>query len=146
MTGGTLTGTGPVSGTQSLSYDAQDNDTGVRFVQLRVDGQQVAQNDYIAKCPYTTFMACPASESDTISWNTTSVADGQHNLEVIVQNATQNTSIIPHRHDHHPQRTNEQHTTNDTHVKPTRRRRRDALHPAREMVRAHRDGDHHLRL
>jgi hypothetical protein len=94
VTGGALAGTGPLSGTQSLDYDAQDSDTGVRFVQLRVDGQQVAQNDYIAKCSYTTFMACPSSESDTIAWNTATVADGQHNLEVIVENAAQNTSII----------------------------------------------------
>jgi hypothetical protein len=81
-----------------LNYDAQDNDTGVRYVQLRVDGQQVAQNDYLAKCSYTVFQPCPASESDTISWNTATVADGQHNLEAAqprsVENAAQNTAII----------------------------------------------------
>lgn len=94
VTGGALVGSGPFSGTQSLNYDVQDNDTGVRYVQLRVDGQQVAQNDYLAKCSYTVFQPCPASESDTISWNTATVPDGQHNLEVVVGNAAQNTAIV----------------------------------------------------
>jgi len=94
VTGGALAGGGTLSGTESLSYNAEDADSGVRLVQLRVDGQLVAQNDYISNCPYTGFAACPPSESNTISWNTASAADGEHSLELTVEDAAHNTSVI----------------------------------------------------
>ncbi len=94
VTGGGLAGAGALSGTQSLAYSAEDTDSGVRLAQLLIDGQPAARNDYIAQCPYTNFQACPASESDTISWNTASVPDGEHSLEATVEDAAQNTSII----------------------------------------------------
>jgi hypothetical protein len=87
-------GSGTVSGTASLSYEATDASSGVRLVQLRVDGEPVAEKDYIASCSYTDFQACPPSVSDTIDWNTASVANGQHPVEVIVEDAAQNTSVI----------------------------------------------------
>jgi hypothetical protein len=93
-TGGILVGSGTVSGTASLSYEATDASSGVRLVQLRVDGEPVAEKDYIASCSYTDFQACPPSVSDTIDWNTASVANGQHPVEVIVEDAAQNTSVI----------------------------------------------------
>jgi hypothetical protein len=94
VTGGGLTSTGAISGTQSLAYEAEDIDTGVRLARLLIDGQQVTTNDYLADCPYTNFLACPASESDTINWNTATVTDGQHNIQAVVQNAAQNTSTF----------------------------------------------------
>ena len=94
VTGGALASTRTLSGIQSLAYNVQDTDSGVRLVQLLIDGHPAATNDYGTKCPYTDFQACPASESDSISWNTASVADGQHNVEATVQNAAQNTSIV----------------------------------------------------
>jgi hypothetical protein len=93
-TGGGLAGAGTLSGTQSLSYAAEDSDSGVRLVQLLIDGRVLATTDYLAHCPYTGFQACPGSESDTIGWNTASVVDGQHTVQVVVQNAAQNTSTI----------------------------------------------------
>ena len=94
VTGGALAGGGTLSGTESLSYNAEDADSGVRLVQLRVDGELAAQNDYISNCPYTGFAACPPSESNTISWNTASAADGEHSLELTVEDAAHNTSVI----------------------------------------------------
>jgi hypothetical protein len=94
VTGGALAVTGTLSGTQSLAYSAQDADSGVRLVGLLIDGQPAASNDYSSSCPYTDFQACPASESDTISWNTASVADGGHSLELSVEDAAQNTSVV----------------------------------------------------
>ncbi len=94
VTGGSLTGTGTLSGTASLSYDAQDGTSGVRLVRLRVDGAPLAQNDYTTSCPYSDFLACPPTESNTITWNTASVTDGKHNLELIVEDAAKNTSVI----------------------------------------------------
>ena len=94
VTGGTLASSGTVAGTASISYQATDASSGVRLVQLRVDGEPVAEKDYIASCSYTDFQACPPSVSDTIDWNTASVANGQHPVELIVEDAAQNTSVI----------------------------------------------------
>jgi hypothetical protein len=93
-TGGGLTSTSALTGTQSLAYEAQDPDTGVRAVRMLIDGQTLAGNDYIADCPYTNFLACPASQSDTINWNTATVTDGQHTIQAIIEDAAQNTSSI----------------------------------------------------
>jgi hypothetical protein len=94
VTGGALVSSGTVSGTASISYEATDASSGVRLVQLRVDGEPVAEKDYIASCSYTDFQACPPSVSDTISWNTATVAAGQHRVELVVEDAAQNTSVI----------------------------------------------------
>jgi hypothetical protein len=94
VTGGTLTSTSTLSGNQTLAYSATDSDSGVRLVKLLIDGQQVAENDYLAQCPYEDFLACPASISDTISWDTATVPDGQHALEAIGEDAAQNTSVF----------------------------------------------------
>jgi len=94
VTGGTLTSSGTVSGTASISYEATDASSGVRLVQLRVDGEPVAEKDYIASCSYTDFQACPPEVSDSVSWDTTAVANGQHRVELVVEDAAQNTSVI----------------------------------------------------
>jgi hypothetical protein len=93
-TGGGLVGTGTLSGVQSMSYNAQDASSGIRLVQLRVDGNVVAQKDYIASCPYSNFLACPPAVSDSIGWNTAGVVDGEHSLELLVESAAQNTSVV----------------------------------------------------
>jgi hypothetical protein len=94
VTGGSLSGAGPVSGTQSLAYNAADGGSGVRYVEVVVDGHSVAKNDYIAECPYQNFAACPANVSGTISWNTSTVTDGSHDLALRVVNAGGNSSIV----------------------------------------------------
>ena len=70
------------------------HELGVRLVQLRVDGEPVAVKDYLASCSYTNFQACPPSVSDTVSWNTATVANGEHRVELVVEDAAQNTSVI----------------------------------------------------
>jgi hypothetical protein len=94
VTGGALASSATVSGTASISYQASDASSGVRLVQLRVNGEPVAAKDYAASCSYTDFQACPPSVSDTIDWNTATVANGQHPVELIVEDAAQNTSVI----------------------------------------------------
>ena len=93
-TGGGLAGSGPASGTESLAYNASDGGSGVRYVELLLDGKSVAKNDYIAECPYQNFAACPPNVSGTISWSTGSVADGPHELALRVVNAGGNSSIV----------------------------------------------------
>lgn len=94
VTGGGLTGTSALSGNQSIAYRAEDGDSGVRSVALVLDGQLAAQNDYGAQCPYTNFMACPPVQSGSIDWNTASVRDGQHSVELVVANAAQDSNVI----------------------------------------------------
>jgi hypothetical protein len=94
VTGGTLTSASTLSGNQTLAYSASDSNSGVRLVKLLIDGLQVAENDYLVQCPYEDFLACPASISDTISWETATVPDGQHAVEAIVEDAAQNTSVF----------------------------------------------------
>jgi hypothetical protein len=93
-TGGALTSTSALTGNQALAYSVADPDSGVRLVKLLIDGSQIAENNYLPQCPYESFLACPANISDTISWNTATVADGEHSLEAIVQDAAQNTSVF----------------------------------------------------
>ncbi len=89
---------GPLSGTQNLSYNAEDSGSGVRAVEILVDGQPVAKNDYLPRCPYTSYAACPTVVSDLISWNTTSASNGVHELALRVVNAAGNSAVI----DDHP--------------------------------------------
>jgi hypothetical protein len=94
VTGGRLAGSGPASGTEALAYNASDGGSGVRYVELLIDGKSVAKNDYIAECPYQNFAACPPNVSGTISWNTGGVADGQHEVALRIVNAGGNSSIV----------------------------------------------------
>ena len=94
VTGGALAGTGTLAGTESLTYDAQDPDSGVRLVQLLLDGRPVAQKDYLPHCPYAAFAACPTTVSDEIRWNTTSANNGTHELALRVLNAAGNATIV----------------------------------------------------
>jgi hypothetical protein len=94
VTGGALAGGGSLGGPQSIAYNASDSDSGVRTVQLLVDGNVVAQHDYIAQCPYDNFLACPGTVSDTMPWNTATVADGSHEVALKVLNAANNATIV----------------------------------------------------
>ena len=94
VTGGALAGTGTLAGTAALTYIAQDGESGVRRVQLLLDGQPVAEHDYIAECPYQDFAACPTSVSDAISWNTDSATNGTHEMGLRIFNAAGNAVIV----------------------------------------------------
>jgi hypothetical protein len=94
VTGGALAGTGTLAGTGALTYTAQDADSGVRLVQLLLDGQPVAEHDYLAECPYQDFAACPTSVSGEIQWNTTEASDGTHELALRVIDAAGNALIV----------------------------------------------------
>lgn len=71
-----------------------DGDSGGPLVQLLVDGQVVSQSDHASQCPYTNFLACPASESGAINPNSATVSDGQHSMALVVENAAQNSRTI----------------------------------------------------
>jgi hypothetical protein len=95
VTGGALANpSGSLSATQSLAYEADEPDSGVRRVKLFVDGASAATNDYITQCPYEDFAACPTHISDTVIWNTASVTDGTHTVQATVESAAQNSSTF----------------------------------------------------
>jgi hypothetical protein len=94
VTGGVLAGSGTISGTEALAYSAEDNNSGIRAVQLIVDGVSVAENNYSAECPYTNFAACQTFESDTISWNTADVSNGQHEVALRITSAAGDIKTI----------------------------------------------------
>lgn len=94
VTGGSLADPGTVAGSQSLSYQATDSASGVRMVQLLVDGQVVSQADYLPQCPYDNFLACPASVSGSLSWNTATVTDGAHDVALKVINPSNNVAVV----------------------------------------------------
>lgn len=93
-TGGGLTSGEALSGPQSLSFHVGDSESGVRLVQLRVDGDVVAQSDFASSCPYTNFVACPQSESGAITCNTAAAGDGRHTVELIAIDAAQNSAVL----------------------------------------------------
>lgn len=91
-TGGDLFSSGETSGTQSLSYSASDGLAGVASVALLVDGSVVATNN--SSCPYDNYLACPASVTGSITWNTASVADGPYEIALQVTNAAGDTTLV----------------------------------------------------
>jgi hypothetical protein len=92
--GGGLSSSNPISGTQSLGFGAEDSGSGVRLVQLHIDGAVVATDDFLEQCSYSNFAACPTSETGSISTNTALLADGAHTIQLTVQDAAQNTAYI----------------------------------------------------
>ena len=94
VTGGALSGTDTYAGTQSLTFTAGDGASGVRAARLMVDGKTVAIKEYLAQCPYQNFLACPASVSDSISWNTATASAGTHEIALVIESAAGDTTIV----------------------------------------------------
>lgn len=94
VTGGALAGAGTLSGTDALTYNAWDGDSGVRLVQLLLDGRAVAEHDYLAECPYQNFAACPTSLSGELRWSTSGASNGTHEVSLRVVSAAGDTAIV----------------------------------------------------
>jgi len=94
VTGGNLAGSAVGFGTQSFTYTVADGGSGVRRVELLVDGRPAAENNYVSECPYDNFAACPPSVSGIISWNTDGVSAGAHEVGLRIASAGGNTAIV----------------------------------------------------
>jgi len=94
VTGGSLAGSTVGFGTQSFTYTAEDGGSGVRLVELLVDGHAAAENSYVSECPYESFAACPPNVSGIISWNTDGVSAGAHEVGLRITSAAGNTAIV----------------------------------------------------
>jgi hypothetical protein len=91
-TSGSLLAAGAVKGTRSLSYGATDQGGGLLREQLLVDGQPwIDRAVDPARCtggPFTTLVPCPLSMSSTFALDTTRLAEGAHDVELAVWDAT----------------------------------------------------------
>jgi hypothetical protein len=97
-----------VSGTQELTFDAADpGGPGVYLVVVEIDGKSVysgTPNNNGGKCApvgsssgalmFDYNQPCPASESVDLPINTTNLADGQHTLKIVVQDAAGNSAVV----------------------------------------------------
>jgi hypothetical protein len=95
--GGLLDSSRTLTGQQSVSYQATDRGGGVASVGLEVDGRVVATSGVTdqpgtCKAPYTVSVPCPLATSGTLSFDTASVPDGDHQVRVLLTDAAGNVT------------------------------------------------------
>ncbi len=91
---GSLLEPGQQSGVRTLRYTASDPESGIRKVDVLLDGTVVASQNLNARCPYSDFTVCPASLDETLEVDTRTVANGSHRLAVRVQDAAGNERVV----------------------------------------------------
>ena len=94
INGGSLGASGPVSGNATLQFTATDGQSGVRESQLLIDGSPVVTDNYSSQCSYTNFAACPQSQVNSMTWNTNTVANGEHRVALRITDAAGNTHTV----------------------------------------------------
>jgi hypothetical protein len=83
---GSLLAGGALKGTRAVSYAATDRGGGVYREQLVVDG--MARSDRLLSCSFGLVVPCPLGTSGTVALDTTRIADGEHDVELILWDAT----------------------------------------------------------
>jgi hypothetical protein len=90
--------TGPVDGELSVSFRAVDHGSGIASVGFAVDGhllQEQTADPLSATCkqPYLMRVPCPLVVDRTVSFNTTQIANGAHEFQVAVIDASGNRTL-----------------------------------------------------
>jgi hypothetical protein len=91
---GTLLASGAQKGTRALSFSATDRGGGLARAQLLVDGLPAVDGPVdagAASCsgpPFAAAVPCPLSASATLRLDTTRLAEGRHEAELLVSDAT----------------------------------------------------------
>ncbi|MFL5835493.1 MAG: hypothetical protein ACJ76K_02760 [Solirubrobacteraceae bacterium] len=93
-TGGSLLAPGERRGTQTLAFTADDEDSGLTAVTVKLGGAAVGSYDFSASCTYTDWNACPTSQSRTLDVDTTRVRDGSYPLRLDVVDAAGNAVTV----------------------------------------------------
>jgi hypothetical protein len=83
---GSLLAQGALKGTRAVSYAAHDRGSGVYRERLVVDG--VIRSDRLLSCSFGLVVPCPLSTSGTVGLDTTRLADGEHDVELVLSDAT----------------------------------------------------------
>lgn len=91
---GSLAANGPVAGEATLQFTVTDGQSGVRESQLLIDGNAVATTNYSSQCSYTNLAACPQSQVNSMTWNTSTVANGEHRVALRIIDAAGNTQTV----------------------------------------------------
>ena len=89
-TSGSLFTGGVVRGTITGTIDGSDS-SGVQYAGVYVDGAQVAQQ--ALACDFTQPAPCPASSSNQFSLDTTTLANGPHQIQAAVVDAAGNQTL-----------------------------------------------------
>jgi hypothetical protein len=96
LTGGELLLTGQHSGNENVTFSASAPNSGIAEVDAYLGSTLVGIDAYqTTQCSYTRFEPCPKSVSDTISVNTTKVADGSYPLVLKAYDASGNVVGVP---------------------------------------------------
>jgi hypothetical protein len=93
-----VTGGGPLAGVQPVSIAATDRGGGVYQGAIEVDGNVVTRqtldtNNGRCAPPYGTPAPCPLSASGTLALDTTGLADGAHQVRLLVSDVAGNTAV-----------------------------------------------------
>lgn len=95
ITGGSLVGGGPQSGSRTLTWDAADADSGVARTKVTLGGTTVFEADHTrtSACSFDTWSPCALTQgsSGPVSVDTTQVANGTQQLELSITDAAGNT-------------------------------------------------------
>jgi hypothetical protein len=97
---GTLLQHGSLSGVATVDLAYRDRGGGLRNVAILVDGIRVAERISAASCapPYNRPVPCPLSGRIGLALDTTSIADGEHRLEVELYDVAGNRTFVgPYR-------------------------------------------------
>ena len=84
-------GTGPKAGTHTLVVTGNDPDSGVRDVELRIDGHPVGSASFAGSCSPVRWQVCPANPSHSFTVDTTALTDGSHAVSAVVSDHAGNT-------------------------------------------------------
>ena len=93
-TGGSLLAADARHGTESLSFTADDADSGIHTVAVQLGGTTVESFDFGPACRFTDWNACPLSQSRTLDIDTTQVPDGAYPLRFVVADAADNVNTV----------------------------------------------------
>jgi hypothetical protein len=94
VNGGSLATGGPASGKATLLFTATDDGSGVRGSELLIDGSPVITHSYANQCPYMDFAACPQSMTDSMTWDTTTISNGEHRVALRITDASGNEQTV----------------------------------------------------
>jgi hypothetical protein len=92
--GGELMADGPQSGVRSLSYTANDAESGVAQVSAIVGKTVVSTADFAAECAHAAIAACPVARKTAIAVDTRRVPDGIYPVALSVTDAAGNERTV----------------------------------------------------
>lgn len=91
---GTLSAGGVQSGVRDLTYAASDPQSGLATVEVMLGDTVATRHDLAARCSYSDFTACPATDDGTLEVDTRSVPNGSYQLALRVRDAAGNERMV----------------------------------------------------